>query len=146
MAKDKRLTTDPKLIHNRLVKQITSLVIVGTLTFISGLFIGRGVNPIQIPKPQVAQNQNQPTFLNQTATITGTITQVSGSTLTLKTAADQTNNFPVSDKVVVNKPNKDKTASASSGIKSIDTGKAALLILEMKQGNYQVVSISYIPS
>lgn len=130
-------------------KQIVAgiaLVIIGAIT---GFFLGRyslSGPASQPPTPAKEPVQTSPLFKSQTATIQGTITKVEGETLTIQDEKSQTGDFKISPKVVIYKfaPNSPQ-ASASSDLSSVETEKPTLLVLELKGGEYQIVSISYLP-
>ena len=91
----------------------------------------------------VAKN---PIFKSQTATFQGVITKVDGSNLSVKDDKGQTDTFPVSQRAVIYKFKAGSPqASASSDLKTIETDKQALVMLELVDDKYQVVSISYLP-
>lgn len=99
--------------------------------------------PIQ---PKSSQIQTNPLFKSQTATFEGEITKVEGNSLIVKDEKGQTGNLPISSKVVIYKFKPGSSlASASSDLKLIDPGKKAQVVLELIDGKYQVVSISYLP-
>lgn len=85
-------------------------------------------------------------FTSQVAYIQGKITKVDDKTLTIEKTASQSASFPISNKFVsyVPKPNSPQ-ATASADLKSIQTNKPALVSLELINGEYQIISVSYIP-
>lgn len=92
---------------------------------------------------QVSKN---PLFKSQTATFQGTITKIDGSKLSLKDDSGQAGTFSLSPKVTIYKfSGSTRQASASSDIKTLETGKQVLIVLELKDNQYQVISISYLP-
>ena len=85
-------------------------------------------------------------FKSQTATFQGVITKVDGKNLQVKSDSGNTASFPISERAVIYKfSGKSPQASASSDLKTIETDKQALVMLELLDNNYQVVSVSYLP-
>ena len=118
---------------------------------IIGFALGRYYTPPpnQTLKPTEIKNEQpktNPLFRSQSATFQGEITKVSGNKISVKDEKGQTGDFSVADKVVIYKFKEGVSqASVSSDLKTIDTGKQALVVLELINGQYQVVSISYLP-
>lgn len=117
---------------------------------VGGFLVGRGGETSnQTPTTQEGQTSqvlSNPLLKSQTATFQGEITAVSGQNLEVKSDGGQTGSFPVSSRLVVYKYTVGSTqASASSELKSIETGKQALVMLELLDNKYQVVSVSYLP-
>ncbi len=114
-----------------------------------GYFFGISVStskttpPADVTRPAVTRN---PIFKSQTATFQGTITKIDRSSVSLKDESGKTGIFPISAKVVIYKfTGSSRQASASSDIKTAETGKQVLVVLELKDNQYQVISISYLP-
>ncbi|MBI2596785.1 hypothetical protein HYW41_01390 [Candidatus Daviesbacteria bacterium] len=104
------------------------------------------------PATPVPTSTTTPTnilFDSQTATINAQITQVSSSSLTFS-KNNQTETLPLSPKVLIYKPKTDKSkpnsqaATSSADLKSIEVGKTAVIVAEMINNQYQVISISYL--
>lgn len=114
-----------------------------------GFLVGKNTTQMKLITQPAEQNQlpkANPIFSSQTATIQGEITKVNGSTLSVKTSNGQTEDFPVSSKVVIYKfSGKSPQASASSDLKSVTLGERVLIQLELKDNKYQVISISAFP-
>ncbi|OGE32318.1 hypothetical protein A3C59_02920 [Candidatus Daviesbacteria bacterium RIFCSPHIGHO2_02_FULL_36_13] len=88
-----------------------------------------------------------PLFKTQAATFQGKITSIAGKTLQVTSDSGEKGEFDVSDSVVIYKfAGTSTTASASSDIKTIDTGREVLISLELLNGKYQAVTISYFRS
>ena len=144
---------------SRLALTTVFLISFTLLGFLAGRFSNGpvGVSPIQqiqqsttsqsaqsVPTTQSLQAAVNPLFKTQAATFQGKITSVSGKTLQVESEAGQKGEFGVSDKVVIYKFASDSpTASSSSDLKTIDTGKQAIISLELMGGKYQAISISY---
>ena len=111
---------------------------------VGGFLLGKSVSQNSTQSKTTSPKQNS-IFSSQTATIQGEITKVNNGTISVKSNSGQTGDFPLSPRAVIYqfKPGA-TTASASSDLKTIETGKPVVLVLELKDGTYQVVSISYI--
>lgn len=91
--------------------------------------------------------ETQKIFQEQSAAVQGTITKVDNQTLSVTNTTGENGQFPISPRIVVYSFRPGSTqASASSDIKTITTGKQALIKLELENGQYQVTSISYLPT
>ncbi len=106
----------------------------------------------QHPTPTSPSQRANPIFETQSATVYGTITKINGSTLSVTNDRGLTGDFLIFSKVAIytsdgTVKNKDgiAVASASSDLKTVEIGKQASLFLELINGEYQVVSISYFP-
>ena len=130
-------------------KYATTIVLVVIAAALGFLFGKQGQMPglkTQNPLSTESQTAQNSLLKSQTATFQGEITKVNGQNIDVKSDSGQTGSFPVSSKVVVYKFSSGSTqASASSDLKSIETGKSALIMLELMDGKYQVVSVSYLP-
>lgn len=95
--------------------------------------------------PQVLANTS-PLFKSQTAMVEGKVVEVGENSLTVEGLGNGKEQFPVSNKFVVYVPVKNtRTATASSQLKLVEKDKDSLIVLELIEGKYQVVSVSYIP-
>ena len=84
-------------------------------------------------------------FNTQTATVQGKISLVSGSTISIINDHNQTEQFSASPKIVVYKFTPGSTQSkAYPDIKALETGKEATFTLDLTNGSYQVVSVTYL--
>lgn len=114
-----------------------------------GYLFGVSVSTSKISLPQISTRQGvskNPLFKSQTATFQGTITKIDKSNLSVKDESGRTGTFPISSKVTIYKfSGSSRQASASSDIKTLETGKQVLIVLELKDKEYQVISISYLP-
>lgn len=130
-------------------KYATTIILI-VIAAVGGFLAGKQNQggSVSLPKiqSQASQIQSNPLLKSQTATFQGTITKVSGQTIDVKSDSGQTGSFPVSARVVIYKFNgTSPQASASSDLKTIETGKQALVMLELLDNKYQVVSVSYLP-
>lgn len=108
---------------------------------------------IQKPAP-TSPSQDNSFFDSQSATVQGTITKITSSTVSITNDKGISGNLPISSKVLIydynNVTQKNQEglpiASASSDLKKVEIGKKASLFLELIDGRYQVTSISYFPS
>lgn len=130
-----------------------TLLIIFSLIAVS-LAIGFGVGYNFKNAPFSRQSQAVPNkslagqnliFKTQTASIEGKITDIENNTTTITNDQGQSDSFLLSTKLVIYKPEKEGSprASASTDIKSINLNQKSLIILEMVDGKYQVVSISH---
>jgi len=140
----------------------TVITVVIVLSAIVGFSAGRsnriGTTTVTVPqgsnKPAVQvettkslQAAVNPLFKTQSATFQGKIDSVAGKTLQVTSDDGQKGEFGISDKAVIYKfTGTSTTASASSDVKAIDSGKQVLISLELLNGKYQAVSISYFRS
>lgn len=123
------------------------LVIIAGL---GGYFIGFSKPGAAPSSQQIAQKatqaaENSPIIKQQTATIQGKITSISDNAITVINDQNQSDQFSLSNKLVVYKPINTSQAGASTDVKDIKTDTLAFIILELVDGKYQVVSISYPP-
>lgn len=132
-------------------------LIVALISGVLGFMAGQG-RLVKTPLTSTIQSINTNSsiessklFQSQTANIQGKITKVSASSISVVDDKNQAGEFTVSKKLVIYKsqdlpvPGRPYTASASADLKSIDLNKSALISLEVIDGSYQVVSISFIP-
>ena len=88
-----------------------------------------------------------PLIESQSGNITGTITAVSGKTLTIVNSKNQSGQFIASDKlIVINLSASPNSASPSAGLQAIQLNKTALIQLQMEDGQFKVASIAYPPT
>lgn len=85
-------------------------------------------------------------FQTQTASIQGEITSVGESSITIKNKSGATDTFPVSTNVVVYKNTQSSgRVLPATGITQIDINQEVVILLEVVDGKYQVISITYPP-
>ena len=98
------------------------------------------------PNPTQAQEVSSLMFKKQTAMVEGKVVEVGEDFLVVADPQNQKQQFPVSDNFIVYVPIKNtKQASASSQLKQVEKNKDSLIILELIEDTYKVVSLSYIP-
>ncbi len=99
---------------------------------------------VQVETTKSLQAAVNPLFKAQAATFQGKITSIAGKTLQVTSDSGEKGEFDVSDSVLIYKfSGNSAVASSSSDIKSIDTGKEVLISLNLVNGKYQAISISY---
>lgn len=130
-------------------KYVITLILV-VVAALGGFLVGKqGGGMASLPKVQTQTNQEAPVsplLKSQTATFQGEIVKVEGQTMEVKSDTGDTGSFPISGNAVIYKYTSTSTqASASSDLKTIETGKMALVMLELLDNKYQVVSVSYLP-
>lgn len=131
------------------LKTIISSIVLLSLGVAAGFFLGRFSLSTQVATNQaVKQTVQAPkvenVFKSETATFQGVVTKA-GEKLTLKNDKGQVADFLISPKAVIYKPTGQKgQASASADIKSVELNKKVLIILELKDNNYQIISVSYL--
>ena len=102
---------------------------------------------IQTSSKQANTETTSPLIESQSGNITGTITAVSGKTLTIVNSKNQSDQFVASDKlVVINLGTLPNSASPSAGLQGIQLNKMALIQLQMEDGQFKVASIAYPPT
>ena len=123
---------------------LVSLVFLG---FISGKLNLSTVLPTKNnPQPTTQVLPINPIFKSQSALFQGNITKISGKTLEVESEDGQKAQFDLSDKILVyTHPDNSLISSPSADIKLITEGKV-LMMLEIIDEKYQVVSISYFRS
>lgn len=140
-----------KIVLDCHMKFIALTIILMLTAGIAGFTIGNVKNK-NLSLPQLTQNTSQSKespslFDTQTATITGSVTSILDTTLTITDTKNQSAQFAASDKMIVlsldSKPN---FASPSSGLKSVELNKPALIQLQMENGLYKIISIGYLPT
>ena len=106
----------------------------------------------QSPLPQLAQNISMqetkisPLFESQTATITGMVTALNGNTITITDQKNQSDQFAVSNRMLIFKLSlTGPSSSPSADLKSVELNKPAVFSLEKNGQNYEVISIRYLP-
>ena len=100
--------------------------------------------PTQVTTTESLQAAVNPLFKTQSATFQGKIVSIAGKNISVEAENGQKGEFGLSDNIIIYKfPNNSATASSSSDIKQIDTGKLVLISLNLINNKYQAVSISY---
>lgn len=129
-------------------------VVVIVLAAVIGFVAGK-TNPNSSSPPPISTLNNtkttdsleamsNPLFKSQTALFEGKINSVTGNNIQVESQSGQKGEFSLSDKLAIYKfPNNSSVASASSDVKTIETGKQVLMTLELINNKYQAVSISY---
>ena len=123
---------------------ILVLIIVALIAFFLGKSTQSGYQvPSSTSSPQAKSNQ---LLRSQTATFQGEITKVNKDSVDVKTEKGIVGNLKLSSNFFIYKFEPGATqATSSADINSIETGKRALIILELSENQYKVVSISYQP-
>lgn len=132
-------------------KSLIILLAIAVVSFSSGFLLGQyGPDFKNIKdkdkKETVKQNliTTSPLFQTQTASIQGEIIAVGQSSVTIKDKKDATDTFPVSTNVVVYKNTQSSgRILPATGITQIDTNQEAVILLEVVDGKYQVISVTY---
>lgn len=127
-------------------KLIIIFIFVALIAFFLGKFFQSGGQaPLTSPSSsKVASNE---LFRSQTATFQGEITKVSKDSLDVKTDTGTTGNFKLSSKVYIYKfAAGAPQATSSTDLSTIESGKRVLIILELSDSQYKVVSISFQPA
>ena len=118
------------------------LLAIGSVT---GFYLGRYSLSGPIPQSQNQSKQivfKNPLFKSQSATFEGEITGVEGLKLTVKDYKDQTGVLTAIPNLIIYGSGVKKAATDSA---SIELNKKAVLTLEVVDGQYKVISISYLP-
>lgn len=132
-------------------KSLIILLAIAVVAFSSGFLLGqygpdfKGIKD-KNNKEAVKQNliTTSPLFQTQTASIQGEIIAVGESSVTIKDKKDATDTFPVSTNVVVYKNTQSSgRILPATGITQIDTNQEAVILLEVVDGKYQVISVTY---
>lgn len=86
-------------------------------------------------------------FTNQSASILGDITKVSGNSITVKNNKGVSSNFTVGPNVtVLTFPNNSGVASQSAGLAKVVAAKNVSIVLNVVGDKYQIVTIAYLPT
>ncbi len=145
------------LINNELMPTSLNLkIVIGIVIFILlsagvGYLVGAKKNPAQNQAAKTSDQSSSPSknsfFQTQTASLQGKITKVSESGITVENDKKESKTFAASNKLAIYKFATNSTqATPSSDLKAIETGKNAILNLELVGNDYQILSISYLPS
>lgn len=134
-------------------KSLIILLAIAVVSFSSGFLLGqygpdfKGIKD-KTNKQALKENvvTTSPLFQTQTASIQGEIIAVGESSVTIKDKKDATDTFPVSTNVVVYKNTQSSgRILPATGITQIDTNQEAVILLEVFDGKYQVISVTYPP-
>lgn len=134
-------------------KSLIILLAIAVVSFSSGFLVGQYGPDFKGAKDKTnkqALKENvvttSPLFQTQTASIQGEIIAVGESSVTIKDKKDATDTFPVSTNVVVYKNTQSSgRILPATGITQIDTNQEAVILLEVVDGKYQVISVTYPP-
>lgn len=126
---------------------IILMLIAGIIGFTAGNLKANNKSIPQLAQSiQTPNKENNSVFQSQSASITGSVTAVSGNMLTITSQNNQTAQFEASEKMVVFTLDTEPTlASPSAEVESVQLNKIALIQLEMQDGKYKIVSIGYLP-
>jgi len=118
------------------------------LGFIGGRLTSNGKStnppPTQTKVTASLEAAQNPLFKTQSATFQGKITKINGKTLTVESDNGQKGEFEISDNITIYTfPNNSPTASPSADLKLIETGKEVLVTLQLVDGKYEAVAMSY---
>lgn len=126
-------------------KYVILTLILILLAGITGYYFGRYL-PFSKVTPDRETNSSSnisQLSVNHTATIYATIVSVDGSSITVTDREGQKATIALSSSLTIFTPSSSREATASSDLKSIEINKEALIIAEFRNGQYQVMSISY---
>lgn len=128
-------------------KYFKFLVII-VIAFLVGILVDRSMlqkNPnVTNQQPAVSKNS---LFQTQSATLQGKITKVSDNNITVENDKGEFGTFTASPRMVIYKFNSgSRQATSSSDLKSIEQNQTVILTLTLSGNDYQIASISYIPS
>lgn len=134
---------------NKLNSKTLSLVILGIL-ILSLLFVVTAKNfNLKFPgstDKQPTPLSADPILQNQTASIDGKVIKVEDNYLTIVDLKGKTSVFKASKFVSVSKFNSTSSfASSSAGLSKLELDKQALISLKAEEGEYRIISISYLP-
>ncbi len=85
-------------------------------------------------------------FQAQNANTEAKITAISGNIATIVDSTNQKANFAISKRLLVTKLSDDGKQTASTDPKTIEIGKEAQIGLSLIAGQYQIISVSYLPA
>lgn len=123
-----------------------SKFVIPAVTLIIGIILGVAVNNFgsSSVNKTAPTTYTSPLFKTQLATIEGSVTQVTGSTMTIKDTSGKVGQFPVSSKLMVfTKDPKSPIAQSTLGTSNIQPDKKATMILELENGQFKVTSVNY---
>lgn len=123
-------------------------ILVLIIALLAGFFLGKSIQTAK-QKPPASSSSALPNalFKAQTATFQGKITKINKDSLDVRADSGAAGNFKLSNKVYIYKFKAGASqATSSTDLKSIETGKRTLIILELSEGQYKAVSISYPPA
>lgn len=132
---------------------VTILIAVGCLVI--GFVLGRSnlfnlqspaaPNITNIPqKPDPNLIKTSPLFTTQSAFIIGKVTKVESNKLTIENYNKQSESFKMAENFqVITTSHNGRTASHSADLTSIPLNQEASILLQVDQGEYKVVNVSY---
>ncbi len=133
---------------------IAGSIVLGILLVLISGFVGYQLG-INKPNPtdkkpqsevQEAKVTKNPLFTTQSATIHGKITAINDKLITIQTINNITQQVKIADNVAISKlGNNNRPNPPTSDIKTLESNKNVLLSLEFMDGEYKVVSITYLP-
>ena len=138
-----------KLVIDCHMRYVILTVILMLTAGIAGYTVGNLKPILKNITPQLNQNQTRvtktnPMFQSQSATVTGKIVSVNGSNITVTDAKNQTDQFPLSKRLIIFKLSAEGgISSPSADLKSIEVNKDATLNLELNNNHFEVVAIRY---
>lgn len=85
-------------------------------------------------------------FAQQSATIQGKVTKVSGNMITVQNNNNVSATFPTADKVFISKVTSNNlSATPSSDLNTIQLNQNAFINLQIENGQYKIVSVAILP-
>lgn len=134
----------PKFNFVYLIPALTLIIISAVLGYTFGVYQTEQQTAQSVKQPQ--QSPDNPLFQFQTATIQGKITKLTDNQITIADSKGQVGQFPLSSKLTIYRPSEGtKPAYASTDPKTISLNEPTSVLLQLMDGVYQVVSISYPP-
>ena len=125
---------------------IVLIVVLSALAGFGGYYFGINQATFSQKTNGKALVESSAIFQTQTASILGKVVKAEGDKITVVDQSNKEGAFPVSKKFVIYKPVKNSNqATPSSDLKMIDPTQQAFISLEVIDGKYQVVSITYLP-
>lgn len=129
----------------------SSIILASIIFLVLGLALGLYLVPltknqtgiINQPKEQdKSLLKVSPLIKSQTANASGNITKVDGNKITISNGGVE-DTFSLAPKFAIFKPSVGKQATPSTQVNDIETGKDATIILQVKDSEYKIISISY---
>jgi hypothetical protein len=134
-----RLTKNKTFIKPALIA-LSVLIIGGSLFGVT-----RGLNKNVLSKND-QYIKSSSIFQAQSATIDGEVTEIKGTNLVIKNTKGEVGEFPVSEKFSVYKYASDATPpTITQGAGGVQLNKNGQIYLTVKNTQYEIVSISYLP-
>lgn len=124
-----------------LIGVVVSLVI-GFLIGSASSNLGKGGGIANLAN--LAQNN---LYTTQSATVQGKINKIDGRKLTVTNSSGTSGEVELSDNAIINKIKTGgraiNTATSSTDLTALETGKDVTLFLQMNDGKYKVISVNY---